>query len=87
MLKLVRKLARLGAGAPWIFKIMPHLYTSLAFALKSNAKLIEKSSSGYHLENLRKYGRVAGVLHNSDFGQTVMTADRLQTDRPQLQSE
>ena len=47
MQKLVGKLARLGEGAPWIFKLMSHLYTSLAFALKSNAELLEKSSSGF----------------------------------------
>ncbi len=29
MQKLVRKLARLGKGAPWIYKLMSHLYTSL----------------------------------------------------------
>ncbi len=28
--KLVGKLARLGKGAPWIYKIMSHIYTSLA---------------------------------------------------------
>jgi hypothetical protein len=27
MHKLVGKLARLGKGAPWIFKLMSHLYT------------------------------------------------------------
>jgi hypothetical protein len=47
MQKLVGKLTRLGEGAPWIFKLMLHLYTSLAFALKSNTKLLEKSSSGF----------------------------------------
>ncbi len=47
MQKLVRKLARLGEDAPWIFKLMSHLYTSLAYALKSNIKLLEKSSSGF----------------------------------------
>jgi hypothetical protein len=36
MQKLVGKLARLGKGAPWIFKLMPHVYMSLAYALKSN---------------------------------------------------
>ncbi len=38
--KLVGKLARLGEGAPWIFKIMSHTYTSLAFALKQNEALL-----------------------------------------------
>jgi hypothetical protein len=47
MQKLVGKLARLGEGAPWIFKLMSHLYTSLAFALKSNTKLLAKSLSGF----------------------------------------
>ena len=41
------KLARLGKGAPWVFKLMSHLYTSLAFALKNNTELLEKSSSGF----------------------------------------
>jgi hypothetical protein len=44
MQKLVGKLARLGEGALWIYKLMSHLYTSLAFALKSNAELLKKSS-------------------------------------------
>ncbi len=47
MQKLVGKLARLGEGAPWIFKLMLHLYNSLAFALKSNTKLLKKSSRGF----------------------------------------
>jgi hypothetical protein len=45
--KLVGKLTRLGEGAPWIFKLMSHLYTSLAYTLKSNIELLEKSSSGF----------------------------------------
>ncbi len=47
MQKLVGKLARLGEGAPSIFKLMSHLYTSLAFSLKSNAELLKKSSNGF----------------------------------------
>ena len=45
--KLVGKLARLGEGAPWVFKLMPHLYTSLDFALKSNTEQLTKSSGGF----------------------------------------
>jgi hypothetical protein len=45
MQKLVRKLARLGEGAPWVFKLISHLYTSLAYALKSNTKLLVKGFS------------------------------------------
>ena len=47
MQKLVGKLARLGEGAPWIYKLMSHLYTSLAFAFKSNAELLSRSSVGF----------------------------------------
>jgi hypothetical protein len=47
MQKLVRKLVHLGKGAPWVFKLMSHLYTSLAFALKNNTELLEKSSSRF----------------------------------------
>ena len=47
MQKLVGKLARLGEGAPWIYKLMSHLYSSLAFALKNNTKLLTQSSSKF----------------------------------------
>jgi hypothetical protein len=33
-------MARLGEGAPWIYKIMSHIYTSSAFALKQNKELL-----------------------------------------------
>ena len=52
MQKLVGNLVQLGKGAPWIYKLMSHMYTSLAFALKSNAELLKKSSSGF-----REYAR------------------------------
>jgi len=39
--KLVGKVARLGEGAHWIYKIMSHIYTSLAFALKQNELLLQ----------------------------------------------
>jgi hypothetical protein len=41
MHKLVSKLVRLGKGAPWIYKLMSHLYTSLAHMLKNNKKLLK----------------------------------------------
>ncbi len=47
MQKLVGKLVKLREGAPWIFKLMSHLYISLAYALNSNTKLSEKTSSGF----------------------------------------
>jgi len=45
--KLVGKMARLGEGAPWIYKIMSHIYTSLAFALKQNKELLLTCSPKY----------------------------------------
>jgi hypothetical protein len=45
--KLVGKLARLGEGAPWIYKIMSHMYTSLASALKRNTALLKASSKSF----------------------------------------
>ena len=47
MQKLIGKLARLGEGAPWIYKIMSHLYTSLAAALRKNKALLQESSKGF----------------------------------------
>jgi hypothetical protein len=47
MQKLVGMLACLGEGAPWVFKLISHLYSLLAYALKSNTELLEKSSSGF----------------------------------------
>jgi hypothetical protein len=47
MQKLLGKLACLGKGAPWIYKLMSHLYNSFVFALKSNTELLKKSSSGF----------------------------------------
>jgi hypothetical protein len=47
MQKLIGKLARLGEGALWIYKLMSHLYTSLAFSLKNNKQLLEECSSSF----------------------------------------
>ncbi len=47
MQKLVGKLARLGKGAPWIFKLMSHLYASLAYMLKNNKKLLKNCSKEF----------------------------------------
>jgi hypothetical protein len=41
-------MARLGEGAPWIYKIMSHIYTSLAFALKQNKELLLACSPEFH---------------------------------------
>jgi hypothetical protein len=43
MQKLIGRIAWLGKGAPWIFKLMSHIYTSLAFALQNNKDLLEAS--------------------------------------------
>ncbi len=49
MQKLIGKIAQLGEGAPWIFKLMSHIYTSLAFALQSNKALLEVSLHKFKL--------------------------------------
>ncbi len=46
--KLVGKFSRLCEGAPWIFKIMSHVYTSLAFSLKQNELLLCHCSPKFH---------------------------------------
>jgi hypothetical protein len=40
MQKLIGKIAHLGEGAPWIYKIMLHVDASAAFALKQNRLLL-----------------------------------------------
>ncbi len=47
MQKPVGKIAGLEEAAPWVFKLMSHLCTSLAFALKSNIELLEEKSQGF----------------------------------------
>jgi hypothetical protein len=47
MQKLVGKLACLEEAAPWVYKLMLHLYTLLASALKMNKEFLEKSSPGF----------------------------------------
>ncbi len=59
MQKLIGKIARLGEGAPWIFKIMSHLYTSLAFALQSNKAFLEASSP--------KFKALVNQIHKKQF--------------------
>jgi len=59
--KLVGKLARLGEGAPWINKIMSHIYTSLAFALRQNKELLLVCSP--------KFCEIVGnIQHGNVFG-------------------
>jgi hypothetical protein len=43
MQKFVGKLEPLSEDAPWICKLKLHLYTSLAFALKSNKQLLKET--------------------------------------------
>jgi hypothetical protein len=72
MQKLVGKLACLGEGAPWIFKLMSHLYTSLAFALKSNTELLEESSSRFRdlvkqITNKTFSGKISDHQHHLNY--------------------
>jgi hypothetical protein len=47
MQKLIGKIPCLGKGASWIFKLMSHIYTSLAFALHYNKALLEALSDKF----------------------------------------
>jgi hypothetical protein len=66
MQKLVGKLARLGNGAPWIFKLMSHLYTSLAYSLKNNKQLLEECSSKFK-DLVKQIKRKSFICNPSDF--------------------
>ena len=45
--KLVGKLARLGEGAPWVYHLMSHMYTSIAYALRENTKYLKEASNDF----------------------------------------
>ena len=72
MQKLVRKLARLGEGAPWIFKLMSHLYTSLAYTLENNKKLLKNCPQEFRdlidqMERKQLFGRQLDLQGNINF--------------------
>ncbi len=68
--KLVGKIARLGEGAPWIFKIMSHNYTSLAFALKQNELLLRHCSPEF-LKIITKIERKQFAGNQSNFAKAI----------------
>ncbi len=45
--KLTGKLARLTKGANWVFHLLSHLYSSIAYALSENKRLLTKSSTDF----------------------------------------
>ena len=47
MHKLVGKIARLGEGAHWIYKLLSHMYTSITYALSKNKALLSESSNEF----------------------------------------
>jgi hypothetical protein len=72
MQKLIGKIARLGKGAPWIFKLMSHIYTSLAFALQNNKTLLKASLHKFRsriLQIQRKHfvGNQANIVKEISF--------------------
>jgi len=54
--ELVGKLGRLSSGAHWVYHIMSHMYTSIAYALKKNRLYLEDASEEFRelLENIEK---------------------------------
>ncbi len=47
MQKLTGKLARLAEGANWVFHVLSHLYSSIAYALAENNRLLMESSQEF----------------------------------------
>jgi hypothetical protein len=45
--KLTGKLARLAEGANWVFHLLSHLYSSIAYALSDNKALLLESSQEF----------------------------------------
>ncbi len=45
--KLTGKLARLAKGANWVFHLLSHLYSSIAYTLSKNKRLLTKSSAEF----------------------------------------
>jgi hypothetical protein len=45
--QLIGKVARIGEACRWIFYLLPHLYASVNFALKSNKNFLLKSSPSF----------------------------------------
>jgi hypothetical protein len=45
--KLTGKLARLAKGANWVFHLLSHLYSSIAYALSKNKRLLTESSAEF----------------------------------------
>ena len=45
--KLTGKLARLAKGADWVFHLLSHLYSSIAYALSENKRLLTESSAEF----------------------------------------
>ncbi len=70
--KLIGKLASLGKGVPWIYKIMSHIYTSLAFALKQNKELLTNCSPKFQdllatIEKKHFNGRQSNIAKELNF--------------------
>ncbi len=45
--KFTGKLARLAKGANWVFHLLPHLYSSIVYALCKNKRLLTESSADF----------------------------------------
>jgi hypothetical protein len=52
---LTGKLARLAEGAPWVFHLMSHMYTTIAKAIANNKALLSESSTEFQqlIQNIR----------------------------------
>ncbi len=79
-------MARLGEGAPWIFKML-HIYTSLAFAQKQNKELILSCSPKFcdivgRIEQKRFSGKNSEIAKELNFA--LKTAAKMMNSNKQV---
>jgi hypothetical protein len=77
MQKLIGKIACLGEGAPWIFKLMSRIYRSLAFSLQNNKALLEASSDKFkalisQIQQNNFVGNQADIANQINFALTLV---------------
>ncbi|KAL7529165.1 hypothetical protein ACHAXR_005018 [Thalassiosira sp. AJA248-18] len=69
---LAGKLARLAEGAPWVFHLMSHIYSSIAHALRANEKFLLGENAQFKklitsIKELRKLPRIEQEVNHMNF--------------------
>ena len=47
LVRLAGKLARLGEGAPWVYHLMPQIFSSIAYTLRRNHAFLLRESTSF----------------------------------------